>query len=296
MEMEYKDHSRRGRFIVIFGIVLALVAGVSAFFLVSQAQQQAGSGGAPKVSLVVAVRQIPARKPIEAGDIALREVTADQTNATGIFTDVTKVIGLIPGVTILEGQPIYINLLASQNQGGQFSILQPGESITATSPFWRAVSLTVPDERAVGGLVKAGDFVDVFLTATVLVPQDLLDLGKYYTDKSTKITYQQIEVLSKVGTSYIVKVPLSVAEEMAHLQATGSTQFSLALRPAQDTRPIDASTLGETTNMIIQRYGLPIPQIFPAGKGPLPSPLPIGTPVPFPSAAPSPQPSGSAKP
>lgn len=292
MEMEFKDNSRRGRYIVILGLVLAVVAGGSAFYLITQAQQQAGSAAGQTVPVVVAARQIPARKPIEAGDVAVRDVPIDPTNANGVFQDATKVIGLIPGVTILEGQPIYTNLLASQTQGGQFTILGPGESIGPDTPLWRAVSITVPDDRAVGGMVSAGDYVDIFMTATVLVPQTLLDAGRLYTDKSTKITYQQIQVLSKTGSSYVVKVPLATAEEVSHLLATGQVQFSMVLRPAEDTRPIDVSRLGETTNLIIQRYGLPIPQVYPAGKGGLPIPLPLNpTPTPTPAASPAPSPS-----
>ena len=44
MEMEYQDPSRRGRFIMLFGVVLAIVAGAAAFFLLNNAQQQPGSG------------------------------------------------------------------------------------------------------------------------------------------------------------------------------------------------------------------------------------------------------------
>ena len=125
----------------------------------------------------------------------------------------------------------------------------------------------MPDDRAVGGAISPSDHVDVFLTATVLVSQDLLDAGKVYSDRSTNIVYQDIEVLSKTGLNYIVKVPLEAAEEISHLEATGQTQFSLALRPDEDTRTVDASRLGETTNLIIQRYGLPVPEVYPAGKG-----------------------------
>ncbi len=136
---------------------------------------------------MVAVKQIPARKPIEATDVTVREVPIDPTNAEGVFTDPTKVIGLIPGVSILEGQPIYANFLASQAQGGQFSILQPGETVAPDSETWRAVSLTVPDDRSVGGLVRPGDTVDVFVTTTITIPEDVALAGKYYTDKSTKL-------------------------------------------------------------------------------------------------------------
>jgi hypothetical protein len=112
------------------------------------------------------------------------------------------------------------------------------------------------------------------------VPQDLLDQGKFYTDKSTKITYQNIPILAKSGAMYIIRVSLPVAEEIAHLQASGTAQFSMALRPDEDTRAVDAAKLGETTNVIIQRYGLPVPLTYPPGKGG----GPIATP--FPSAKP----------
>ena len=62
MEMEYKDPSKRGRWIVVIGIVLALAAGGAAFFLINQAQQQAGQAGLQKVAVVVAARPIQARK------------------------------------------------------------------------------------------------------------------------------------------------------------------------------------------------------------------------------------------
>ena len=168
----------------------------------------------------------------------------------------------------MAGQPIYTNMLASQIHGGEFSILKPGETLAPDSPFWRAVSMTIPDERAVAGSVSPGDHVDIIVTVTVLVPQDLLDKGQVYSDKSSKVIYQDIEVLSKSGTAYVVKVPLDAAEELSHLQATGQAQFSLALRSPDDSRPIDASRLGETTNLIIGRYGLPIPETYPRAQGP----------------------------
>ena len=74
MELEYKDSSRRGKFIIVLGVILALAAGGAAFYVINQAQQQAGTGNTPKLNLVVAARTIPARKPIEDGDLLVREV------------------------------------------------------------------------------------------------------------------------------------------------------------------------------------------------------------------------------
>ncbi len=289
MEMEYKDPSRRGRYIVIVGVILAVVAGGAAFWLISQAQQQAGQAGLQKVSVVVAVQAIPARKVIEAADVTVREVPIDDTNAQGIASTPDKVIGRVPAVTILAGQMVLTNLLASSAEGGQFSVLGPAESLGPDSPEWRAISMTVPDDRAVGGLLTAGQAVDVFVTASVNVLTDSeTGIGKegYYSDKSTKITYQDVVVLAKSGTFYVLKVPIDVAEEISHLQASGTAAFSLALRPDTDTRQVDASGLGTTTNRVIVRYGLPIPVAFPPVSGPIPTPAPTARLTPAPSSSP----------
>ena len=128
MEMEYKDPSRRGRWIVIIGVILAVAAGGAAFFLINQAQQQAGQAGLQKVAVVVAAQTIPARKIIEAADVTVREVPIDDTNAQGIASTPDKVVGRVPAVAILQGQMVLTNLLASSTEGGQFSVLGPEES------------------------------------------------------------------------------------------------------------------------------------------------------------------------
>jgi Flp pilus assembly protein CpaB len=296
MEMEYKDPSRRGRWVILLGVILAIAAGAAAFYLLNTVQQQAGQGQLQTVDAVVATRAIPPRKPIEADDLAVRAVPLDGTNAEGIVTDPNQLIGRITSVTVLPGQLVTTNLLASTAAGGQFSILGPDETVTPDSEAWRAVSLTVPDDRAVGGALGPNMTVDVFVTATVNVPEDVLAEGEFYTDQSTKVTYQDMVILSRSGSFYIVKATLAVAEEISHLQAAGNAQFSMALRPEVDTRVLDLSALGATTNRIIERYGLPLPQTYPAGGGPLPTPPPIPeiTPPPSPTVPPeSPSPSPS---
>jgi Flp pilus assembly protein CpaB len=299
MEMEYKDPSRRGRWIVIVGVVLAVAAGGAAFFLINQAQQQAGQAGLQRVAVVVAAQTIPARKIIEAMDVTVREIPIDDTNAQGIASTPEKVIGRVPAVAILQGQMVLTNLLASSTEGGQFTVLGPEESVGDETPDWRAVSMTVPDDRAVGGLLTPNQSVDVFVTASVNVLTNSADgIGKdgFYTDKSTKLSYQNMLILAKAGTYYVLKAPLDVAEEISHLQASGAASFSLALRPDIDTRQVDASALGTTTNRVIIRYGLPIPVAFPPVSGPVPTPRPTPKPTATPSAGPGSSPDASASP
>ncbi len=286
MEMEYRDTNRRGKAIVILGIVLAIAAGVAAFFLINQAQQQAGQGEIQKVPVVVAARDIPARKPIEPGDLEVRQVPIDATNGKGVVATPDELIGRVLAVTVFKDQLVTTNLVASAAGGGGFAILEPNETVGPDSEAWRAVSLTIPDDRAVGGLLQAGQTIDVFVTATINVPQDLLTEGQYYTDRSTKITYQDLVILARSGTFYIVRASIAVAEEISHLQASGNALFSAVLRPEQDVRTVDASRLGSTTNLIITKYGLPIPETYPAGGGPAATLPPLQ-----PSPSPSPQPS-----
>ena len=297
MEMEYKDPSKRGRWIVLLGVVLAVAAGGAAFFLINNAQQQAGQSGLKTIPAVVAARAIPARKPIESDDLrCASDVPLDDTNAEGVVTDPGQLVGRILAVDVKPGQLVTTNLLASTTAGRQFSILGPEETVAPDSEAWRAISLTVPDDRAVGGMLGPNMTVDVFLTASVLVPQTVLDKGVYYTDQSTKITYQDMIILARQGTTYIVKATLPVAEEIGHLVASGNVLFSFALRPDQDTRTLDVSSLGATTNRIIQKYGLPIPETYPAGGGPLPTPLPLPSITPPPAPAPSSSPGASTGP
>lgn len=300
MDQEFRDDRHRGRWVIVLGVVLAVVAGGAAFFLINQAQQQAGQANAQKIPAVVAIAVIPAREVIEEADIEVRQIPIDPSNANGVISDPKLVIGRIPAVSILQGQVITSNMLASAEEGGQFSVLLPDETVAPDSEAWRAVSLTVADDLAVGGLLKVGQSVDVFVTVVVSVPADLAAEGRYIPERSTKITYQDMVILARESAFYIVRASLPVAEEIAHLQATGNATFSLALRPDEDTRLADATVLGQTTNRIIERYGLPIPEAYPAGTGPLQTPVPTPSPTPSPTPTPSdgatPTPSASPAP
>jgi Flp pilus assembly protein CpaB len=288
----------RSRKLVVAGFLLALCAGVGSYVLLVRAQQSVATTTVPHISVVVAAKSIPARTSITPDDLAVRDVVADGTNAQGTFQSADEVVGRISSVAILQGQMVTSNLFAFSAAAGGIAILSPGESVTPDSPIWRASSLSVPDERAVGGQITAGAHVDIFVTTNISISPQLTAAGQLYSDKSTKIVYQDIPVLSKVGNLYVIKVTEQIAEEIAHLQASGGASFSLALRPDIDTRTVDGSKFGATTNIVIERYGLPAPQVYPqpgqavnVGPAVVP-PTPIPTPVqalvatPAPSATP----------
>jgi Flp pilus assembly protein CpaB len=289
MEMEYKDTSRRGKVVIIVGVVLAIVAGGAAFYLIQQAQQNAGRGEAQLVDVVVAAQVIPARTPIQPGAVEVRKIPLDDATQVGIVTDPAQLTGKVLAISVVVGQPIYSNMIATASGSSGIVILGPEETIAPDSPAWRAISITIPDERAVAGLLTPGQSIDIFMTATISVPTSNEPVGIYYTDMATKITYQDMVILGRAGTQYILKASLPVAEEILHLLATATVQFSAALRPVQDVRFVDVSKLGASTNRILQKYGLPFPVIYPAPSATIPPqpPLQLPTPPPSPAAAPS---------
>jgi Flp pilus assembly protein CpaB len=297
MEMEYKDSSRRGRIIIILGIVLALVAGGTSFFLINNAQQSAGQGPLKKVTIVVAAKDILARTPIQAADVTLAEVPLDTVTQTGVATKPADLIGAVLAIPVSAGQPIYINMIASAAGGSGFSILGPNETVGPDSENWRAVSITIPDDRAVAGTLQAGQTIDIFMTATVSPPGAVASgapagpaasaQALYYSDSATKVTYQNVVILARTTTFYIIRCSLAVAEEIEHMLATGSVTFNAALRPDQDVRYVDVKLLGATTNRILQKYGLPFPAVYPAPGATVPPQPPVQTPTPPPSLAPT---------
>jgi Flp pilus assembly protein CpaB len=283
MEMEYKDTNRRGKFVIIVGVVLAIVAGGAAFYLIQQAQQTAGQGDATLVDVVVAAQTIPARTPIQPGAVEVKKVPLDEETQVGIVTKAEDLTGKVLAISVSKGQPIYSNMLATSAGLTGITILGPEETVAPDSEAWRAISITIPDERAVAGLLAPGESIDIFMTATIPVPADLEPAGVYYPDMATKITYQDVVILGKAGTQYIIKASLAVAEEINHLLATGTVQFSAALRPVQDVRYLDVHNLGASTNRILQKYGLPFPVVYPGPSSTIPPQPPLQTPTPPPT-------------
>jgi Flp pilus assembly protein CpaB len=293
MEMEYKDTNRRGKFVIIVGVVLAVAAGAASFYLINQAQQTAGQGDLQKTPVVVAVQVIPARTPILASALEVREIVLDEATQVGIVHDPTELVGKVLAIPIAVGQPIYSNMIAASVAGpGGFEILGPDETVAPDSVAWRAISITIPDDRAVAGMLTAGQTIDIFMSAQMSVNDPD---GVYTSDMVTKITYQDMVILARAGTQYILRASLPVAEEINHLLATGTVQFSAALRPSQDVRFVDVSDLGATTSRILEKYGMPFPAVYPEPGATVPPqpPLVFPTPpptLPPPTAEPSPAP------
>ena len=261
MELEYSDkNSRRSKVYIAVGLIVALVVGATVFVAL-QASGLTADGTVEMRSVVVAVRDIPARKAIEEGDVAVREVVADQTNETA-FARLDEVLGRVAGIPVSTGQLVTRNVLASTTEGQAFSILDLGAEFDPSGPDWRAVSLTVVAANAVGGTLVPGQVVDLIVTMPLNpeVGQTEEGVAEQATTvvpgPSTKVTLQEVTVLARAGDVYIVRADLATAEKIAELLAVGGT-FTMALRPAEDDRTAD--TEGSTIDRLVEEFGFPVP-------------------------------------
>ena len=76
---------------------------------------------------------------------------------------------------------------------------------------------------------------------------------------STKVTLQQLTILSRNVTIYIMRSDLATAEKITELTAAGGT-FTMVLRPDADDRT--ATTEGSTLDTLVEEFGFPIPKPF----------------------------------
>ena len=76
MELEYTDkHRKRSKLYITVGLVVALIVG-GLVFVALRFGNLSAQNEVEMREVVVALREIPARKPIEEGDVVMRSVPA----------------------------------------------------------------------------------------------------------------------------------------------------------------------------------------------------------------------------
>jgi len=270
VELEYSDrNSRRSKVYIAVGIVVALLVAATVFIAL-QASGLTDQGEVEMRQVVVAAGEIPGRKAIEETDVVMRSVPVDPVNDLA-FDSLDQVLGRIVAVPVSPGQLLTPNLLASTEEGATFAILPPGEEFDPSMPDLRAVSMTVPDDRAVGGTLQPGQPVDLIATLTVTplgepgappvegeeeeTPEDAA--APQVAGPSTKTTLQQLDILVRNGSLYILRTDLATAEKITELQAAGA-QFTFVLRADADDRT--AETEGSTLDRLLEEYEFPVPE------------------------------------
>jgi Flp pilus assembly protein CpaB len=325
--MDMDSGRRRRFFLMLLGVVLALAAAGGVYVL---GQQGVGDPGeeVEMADVLVATREIPARSTLTVDDLEVRSVPADAVLEQA-YRDNERAVGRVTAVIIYPGQQITPNLFATAAADAPFDIISEDEEVTVDSPYWRAASVNIPRPRAVGGQVAAGQRVDLIITvefAQPFVPVTNPETGEVtyqqvpaipatneegeltgiISGRSTKISIPDLLVLYADPTdgTYIFKVTLEQAEQIAHVNQVAPDAFSIVLRPEQDNRSFEPGDYGQTTESMIMQYIYPVPLLvdleellgFPIGPvtGPItptPTPDPNAEPTPEPEPEPEPEPS-----
>ena len=261
MELEYSDkNSRRSKVYIAVGLIIALLVAATVF-LTLRASGLTADENVEMRDVVVATREIPARKTIEEGDVSVRSMPADPSNETA-FASLDEVLGRVVGIPVAAGQLLTRNVLASTTEGQTFSILEPGQEFDPEGPDLRAISVTVADANAVAGTLVAGQRVDLIVTMAInpeigQTPEEVdAQLSGFIPGPSTKVTLQAMTILARNGAIYILRADVVTAEKIAELTAAGGV-FTLVLRPEEDNR--QAETTGSTIDSLIDEFNFPVP-------------------------------------
>lgn len=251
---------RRARLILIIGVVLALFAGAGTFFYASNAQ----TAPAPVIQttpVLVAAREIPAKTTLTAADLKIQEYNVD-AKPVAALAKAEDAVGKVTVQAMSVGEPILPAKFADPKSPTFVVIpatfLDASGAIKSDTPNLRAMSITVPDANAVGGVIQAGDVVDLMFTLQFDPAKFLVKPTPVQTaDFSAKIILERIPILARLASVYTIRVDTVTAERIAYIQASGG-QLAFLLRAPKDERA--AGTTGTTFGDVETAFKIKIPE------------------------------------
>jgi len=163
----------------ILGLVLALLVIVAFVLVALNAGQSANS---QQQTVVVATKDLLPRIPITADALTVRSIPIPGTYPKVYFSKVSDVQGMIPLVTISNGQAVVSNDVVRPNQ----ALGSQSEYLPIPTGY---VALTIPtsEEQGVAGYIQPGDYISVIAVVSTA--------GRV----ATKTIFTQLHVI-KVGT------------------------------------------------------------------------------------------------
>ncbi len=256
-----EDRSRRrARLVLIVGILIAALSG-GATFLLSSSKTEAVVP-VQTTDVLVAARDLPTRTAITAADLKVQKYPVDVAPPAAL-KDPKDVVGKVVSVPLDQGEPITASKFAPAG-AAPFTVFPPnaqpptGQAIPPGTPDYRAMSISVGDAAAVGGVVQPGDIVDLLFTFQ-FDPSRFFSGGgdpNRQADFSAKIIIQNMPILARAGGVYTIRTDAQTAERISYIQsAGGSLQF--LLRAGQDQR--QAATTGATFGDAYKTFGFKVP-------------------------------------
>jgi len=176
--------------------------------------------------------------------------------------DPKEALGRVLVASVTVNEPLLPTKFAATERA--FTVFAIGGQLQPGSPNYRVMTITVPDNFAVGGIPVPGDTVDImyvfsFDPAVRLAQQAGANPATQRTTQDTvaKVILGPMRILSRTATVYTIRVDAALAERIAYIQAAGST-LRLLLRAPQDDRVV--TTTGATFQTVFQQFRSPIPE------------------------------------
>ena len=151
----------------MLGVLIAVVAGVGTYLWAS-AERNAPPTDVATVDVLVAARDIEARSALGSGDLKVVQLPRDVAPANAL-REAGSAVGLITTVPLSANEPVLPTKVARLGTEGIVAVLPPGQTVTNSLAF-RAMSVNIPDANAAGGLIVAGDHIDLLYTLGVVEP------------------------------------------------------------------------------------------------------------------------------
>lgn len=195
--------SRRGRIIILLGLILALITAGGAYYYLQQgvAPPPAEEEKTQTKPALIALQPIEERADIPAEAVGTKEWPEDLVPADAL-SNPAEVVGKAALVPIMEGQIILPDMLIDKEraleEGGFASFAIPEGKV--------AFAVPVDEVHSVAGAIQPGDFVDVLVTVTFeavkrtgVVTEEVEEVVYPLQVLATQLTLQDVEVLG-VGT------------------------------------------------------------------------------------------------
>jgi Flp pilus assembly protein CpaB len=257
-----EDRSRRrARLVLIVGLLFAVGAGATTFFVANTAKSEAPAP-IPTSNIIVAAREIPPKTQITAADLKLVKMNTEVVPPSAIVR-AEDAVGKITITSISVGEPILPTKLGGPN-GTVFVVfpadaLEANGNIKANAPSYRAMSITVSDAQAAGGSILPGDIVDVLFSFN-------FDPTKYLQspnatlngpDISARIVLERVPILARTLAVYTIRTDAATAERISWLQASGGV-LQFLLRGPKDERA--TGTTGATFKSVYPVVKFEVPE------------------------------------
>jgi pilus assembly protein CpaB len=148
---------RRGRVLILLGLILALVTAGGVFYILTQSAGQATTVEVEREEVVVAIQPIPEDEPVE-GRVELRPMPVEAI-PEGAIHSLESTSGLLAAGPIPQGTIIQPELLISPVE-----LSLEGELGKLIEPGYEAVAFPITELSSVSYGIRPGDHVDILMT------------------------------------------------------------------------------------------------------------------------------------